>query len=150
MRIHTNSHATIVDAAVTAGVTLTKNVMHGSRTHPRAFEVNLEGSSTRRPQSGPSGLGSGYAATWDEWGMFLAAVFAIDPLARTRDYECAAHFHWATTGRYHLRGEVHGDPCRQHKWSFSRDTDTASIWRCTKCDALMRRLNHGLKWKDVQ
>jgi hypothetical protein len=58
---------------------------HRSRKRARAFEVKLntyvkepgDGRSWRN--SGRYGAGAEYAATYDEWGYFLAALFRKDP-----------------------------------------------------------------------
>jgi hypothetical protein len=97
----------------------------GSRTHPRAFEVqlgtddktSLPGGYTdqrgnrmnvrRYKNSGSCGAGSVYAATWDEWGWFMANVFATDPQAvfgsvtgREHSYRGEADFHAQTGGKF--------------------------------------------------
>ena len=59
---------------------------HGSKSHARAFEVQLEswaqvkGDGRRVGNSGSYGAMSGgdYAATFDEWGWFLAALYRVD------------------------------------------------------------------------
>lgn len=61
----------------------------GSRSHTSAFEVQLEswdrtpGDGRRTGNSGSYGAMSssddGYAATYDEWGWLLAALYRIDP-----------------------------------------------------------------------
>lgn len=101
-------------------------VPHGSRTHPRAFEVQLgtedktslpcgytdqyghKMNVRRYKNSGSCGAASEwatgcnvYAATWDEWGWFIAAVFDADPQARfdTR-YLSRADFDAKTGGKF--------------------------------------------------
>jgi len=81
-------------------------VSHGSRTHARALEVQLTGTSPRRPNTGTRGSDSDvYAATWDEWGMMLARLFHRDPAMVVGSvgrpiYLNAEHFHWATGNRF--------------------------------------------------
>jgi hypothetical protein len=62
--------------------------VHGSKSHELGFEVQLEshgqikGDGRRRGNSGqygPMGYDDGYAATFDEYGFFLAALFRLDP-----------------------------------------------------------------------
>lgn len=81
MRIHTD-HLTMTDiysaalvARVSADVT-----RHGSKSRARAFNILLTGESKRRPNAGTGadrkeGL---FAATWDQWGVFLAVLFEAD------------------------------------------------------------------------
>jgi hypothetical protein len=89
---------------------------HGSRTHERAFNVKLwsqnrttiSGATRRRPNPGTGnrfgGMGA-YAATFDEWGYFLAALFEADPHARVvHAYSDRADFH-ERTNRAYLRAD---------------------------------------------
>lgn len=48
----------------------------GSRKRSRGYVVRLSGSSKYNMQRLPD-----KAATWDEWGIFIAALFAADPNA---------------------------------------------------------------------
>lgn len=122
MRIHTNtaestdlvaSHA--LRAARDAGqvaqsVYFDKNNRHGSRTHASSADVHLVSWSggpgtnhPRRPNTGVSGgTGDDYAATYDEWGWFLAHIFAADPTAKTTYYVSANDFHSQTKDAYRL------------------------------------------------
>ncbi len=93
---------------------------HGSQTHPRAWEIQLgthdkyslpAGTVDQRGRrqhvrryknSGNQGASSGlWAATWHEWGWFIAEIFAADPRARLGNrewgYQNPADFH-AKTG----------------------------------------------------
>lgn len=83
MRIHTD-HLTTADvyrAAHHARVDVVELTEHKSQSRDHSFNVKLEGESRRRPNGGASGRGyaSGYAATWDQWGVFFAILFDIDP-----------------------------------------------------------------------
>lgn len=83
MRIHTD-HLTTADiyrAARHARVDVVDLTEHKSQSRDHSFNVKLEGESRRRPNGGSSGKGyaSGYAATWDQWGVFFAILFDIDP-----------------------------------------------------------------------
>jgi hypothetical protein len=85
MRIHSD-HLTTSDvyrAARHARVDVVELTEHKSQSRDHSFNVKLEGESRRRPNGGASGKGyaSGYAATWDQWGVFLAILFDIDPAA---------------------------------------------------------------------
>jgi hypothetical protein len=72
---------------------------HGSRTHPRAFEIRLgswdswlpagtrdqhgKRTLTRRRRGGEANHGDyPYAATWHEWGWLMAEIWDMDPTAR--------------------------------------------------------------------
>lgn len=54
--------------------------VYGSRSHARAVDVVLTGSARHRSQADRSA----YAATYREWGFFLAYLYTIDP-----DMKCA-------------------------------------------------------------
>lgn len=136
---------------------------HRSQTHPRAFEIKLSGDSTRGPNSGQYGMdGYGKAATWDQWGLFLSALFEADPEMRVGGaahpiYADAEHFHWITANRYRGTVDDNGIPRvdaptgmffhpgnggyhRQHKWEYQGTTvgARAHVSRCA-CGATLRR-----------
>ena len=104
MRIHTSTLTTadIYNAARHARVDVVDLTEHGSRSHDHAFNVKLEGESRRRPNGGASGKGyaTGYAATWDQWGVFLAILFDVDPTLVTPYYADRQAFHRHTDGRF--------------------------------------------------
>lgn len=58
---------------------------HGSRSHARAFEIQLgtysklPGDKRRYKNSGQYGASNIYAATYDEWGYFIKELFELDP-----------------------------------------------------------------------
>ena len=64
----------------------------GSRSHARGFTVRLSGSSKSVMQSLPD-----RAATWDEWGIFLAAIYERDPDALCGWYKTHDDFILRTT-----------------------------------------------------
>jgi hypothetical protein len=77
VRIHTDG--TITDsefwqAAREAGVAIEVMSKHGSRKRWKGYEIQLSGSSRYSAQSG-----QWKAATWDEWGVFLAFLFDREP-----------------------------------------------------------------------
>jgi hypothetical protein len=82
---------------------------HGSRSHNRAFEVQLEAAG-KIPGDGRRGGNSGsygamqdgtFAATYDEWGFFLARLFDLDAaLSAGRAYPNRDEFHAVTTDNY--------------------------------------------------
>jgi hypothetical protein len=71
---------------------------HGSRTHPRAFEIQLGAWDNalpagtvdqrgkrmrfRRTRNINRDAANRYAATWHEWGWLIAEIFDADPSAR--------------------------------------------------------------------
>lgn len=65
--------------------------------YERGFEVYL--GTGREGGYRSSHDGSWGAATWDEWGAFIATLYALDPQARIGMYHDADHF-YAWTGEY--------------------------------------------------
>jgi hypothetical protein len=136
MRIHTDTLTTgdFYDAARKAGVTIDRNGMHGSRSRARAFDFILSGSSNRRQNFG----GDGQAATWDEWGIFLSWLFAVDPNATVpKVYEGLAEFERKTFARF-SEGDVPPDnahPSKNHRWEYV----SPYVFKCknTECHAKM-------------
>lgn len=113
MMIHTSlaSRSVFYSAALAAGVTLHRLDESGSRTHARKFDVILSGSANHGGAFG----GDYRAATWDKWGIFLAAIFAADPDARAAGYyECLEHFRWATGHRFDTLTPDQQHP--RHRW----------------------------------
>lgn len=120
MKIHTDltdrAMYGILNDAIAAGqlergMYFDKCAVSGSRTHERGIDVHLAidtktaGSKRRRPNPGTGGFGGfteydPWAATWDEWGWFLARVFAADPNAHTAYDAGAAAFHARTAGKF--------------------------------------------------
>lgn len=99
---------------------------HGSRIRDHAFEVKLTGTSNRRPNSGQCGAGDDYAATWDEWGMFLADLFSIDPRMVAGQsgrpaYDGAENFHGATWGRFETL--TADNQHKSHTWNINPHPD---------------------------
>lgn len=118
--------------------------IHGSRSRARAFNVLLTGESRRRPNSGARGAGDLYAATWDQWGVFLGYLFGIDPDMLTPYYADAADFDYKTDGRFdpNTRAMIDGEPAYwpadahgDHTFDFSGTPGSQS---CTKCTAVRR------------
>lgn len=82
----------------------------GSASHYHKLRVYLvpmshltpEGGKRRRTNSGNSGAGYGYAATYNEWGEFLAALFELDFGAKTdgHQYNGRADFHEKTGNQF--------------------------------------------------
>lgn len=133
MRIHTDTitHLDIYDAARAAGSAVDFTAEeHASRTHARAYEVKLTGSSPRRPNTGRRGADWGtdeHAATWDEWGLFLAHLYDVDPDARAGGakipvYRNASDFYVKTGDRFDPENPDRVTPATQHRtghrWTY--------------------------------
>lgn len=131
MKLHTNvlTERDVYRATTAAGMAGVRAdvVQVGSRSRSHAFDVHLTGTSSRLPNGGARareaywGVDRDHAATWDEWGMFLAALYELDPLMVCGSpgrpaYLNRAAFHAATGGRFlSLRAhEQHGRV--GHKW----------------------------------
>ncbi|AEQ21049.1 hypothetical protein E3_1330 [Rhodococcus phage E3] len=151
MRIHTNlDHGDLADAARHAGVIIARSSQHGSRSRERAFEVTLSGSGrtgSRWANSGSYGASSSKAATWDEWGIFLAELFRRDPELKTKEYPSLDAFEWVTVNRFRTltadRQHV------QHRWA---DVERVAGGRyhisSCKCGAQVRTPSYGHKLAD--
>ena len=121
MKIRTNaSPVEMYAAARTAGVSFARFDVRGARSHAHGYDVILTGSSNRRANGGWGGaMPSDHAATWDEWGVFLAEVFRADPTTDAGGYYVgAADFHEQTGHRYVAPYDF--TPCKNHKWEWSR------------------------------
>lgn len=152
MRIHTNTltASDIYAAANKAGAVVATFSGHGSRSRARAFDVKLEGSSRRRPNGGASGAGTGYAATWDQWGMFLAELFAKDGSMFTPYDKSAEYFADRTADRfgapevtmtadgYRDVFVAYGAPDDMHGDHTFRYSGTPRQQECTRCTAVQR------------
>lgn len=130
MRLHTSLTdnevmATLVRAKgaghVTANIGFAGWGRHGSRSHARAFEIQLgtwdknslpAGYTDQRGRtmnvrkyanSGHARADAVYAATWREWGWFMAEVFAADPSAKFGPYD----------GRCDFNNKTHGEFCKE-------------------------------------
>ena len=142
MRIHTDtlSPKDLFEAAEIARATLTYS-LHGSRQAKYAFEVTLRGESRRRPNSGKRGAADDYAATWDQWGVFLGVLFDRDNNMSSRNYENMGTFDLRTNYRFMPEGDnrsahspywpedAHGD----HTFRYN---GTPRQSECTKCTAV--------------
>lgn len=79
----------------------------GSRSHSHAFEVQLgwygnkvKGDGRRFKNTGKGGADSVYAATYDEWGQFIAELMERDHNATFGTYKGYQGFHEATRFQY--------------------------------------------------
>lgn len=141
MRIHTSAtEADVRAAAMVARATIARLSQHGSRSREHAFEVILGGESSRARNGGRYGAETGgKAATWDQWGVFLAALYRTDPQLICWAYSSAHEFHVRTAERF-LWGktlqngwpeDAHGD----HSWEWS-----GYGARCRRCSARQVRV----------
>lgn len=143
MRIHSD-FIEVIDvrkAARLSGTSFTRFDLKGSRKRAQAFDVILTGNSPRRQNQGED-----MAATWDQWGVFLQTLFALDPAMVTPYYENADHFAWSTGNRY-PDFSLADDHVKGHRWMFSGFTVTGSyhVSECQAedCGAIRRFLNSG-------
>lgn len=125
MRIHSDilTQDDLGTASVTAGVRFIKRSEHNSRKRTHAFEVALSGDASHRSQADREQ----YGATWDQWGIFLSALFNRDPEMVTPYYTSAADFHFQTNNRF-ARPLAFSERHRQHRWAH------AGIYRNTQGD----------------
>jgi len=139
MRIHSDTltNRDLIDAANIARVEFDRWQDKGSRQRDHAFDVTLFGESRRRPNS-RGNHGGNFAATWDQWGVFLAVLFDRDPDMVTPYYDGPSDFHYKTDHRFDTGGDVEGwwphDAHGDHTWGnggFGYRT-------CTKCSAMQR------------
>ena len=142
MRIHANTltSSKIYEAARIARVTVEHLTEHGSRKRAHAFEVKLSGESRRRPNNNGA-HGDVFAATWDQWGVFLACLFdADDSIIIPTAYEDRDQFQYRTDARFVKIGggwenywpnDAHGD----HTFRYAGIPYTQG---CTKCSAVQR------------
>jgi hypothetical protein len=106
MRIHTSvlREDSLNRLDLPEDVRLTVLSEHGSRFLARAYEVALRGVGsrhTRRPNTGITGAKSDeYAATYDDWGYFLASLYLRDSSAVAGPYKNATDFHRQTKDAY--------------------------------------------------
>jgi hypothetical protein len=130
MRIHTHTadRGTIRDAMAYASNRSGRRVYairadeYGSRTHTTAFDVSLSGSARHRSQADRDE----FAATWDEWGWFLAFLFAHDP-----DIKCSGVYRDADDFRN--RTSVAGCPDR---FAVSEWDECCVTYRDAPCDCM--------------
>lgn len=140
MKIHTNTldMPDLVEASHIARVDFSRIDRKGSQTHERAFDVILTGESNKMQNGGRE-----KAATWDQWGVFLAVLFDKDPSMTTTYYADADAFARKTADRFGAFDDVrrfvaigwpndsHGD----HQWDYA---GVPGEQACTKCTAIRR------------
>lgn len=121
MRLHSDIHtwSTIreaLDRAKAAGhvspnVHIEESGIHGSRKRKAAIEIKLgtyvkiKGDGRRYVNTGNRGADAEaglYAATYDEWGWFIAELFAADPEATFGNYDGVTDFDSTTRFKFIL------------------------------------------------
>lgn len=137
MKIHTDrlTESDVYAATNAAGM---RNVYadvleKGSRSRKRALEVKLVGNSNRAVNAGTSryaarGRDADRAATFDEWGMFINALYLTDPDAIVGPYQSKDHFERVTRHRYDelTAPYAHGN----HQWQTIN-----GVRQCKLCEA---------------
>ena len=112
MKIHTDT-LTGMDVDLAARDVFVDYMPVGSQSRDHGFNVTLSTDhGTRRRNSQAEATGE-YAATWDEWGIFIGRLFVTDPNAIVGQYNGANDYHWQTGHRFN------GFPfaeCPSHKW----------------------------------
>lgn len=141
MRIHSDilAPSDIHRATVAAGMrgVAAEVSTHGSRKRRTAYDVILTGTSTHRPNGWYRDRDeSAYAATWDEWGMFLSALFEQDPDMVTPYYADANDFHIKTGDRFKMLTAPYQHGGSGHKWQYNPDTGRQE---CVICEAVQNR-----------
>lgn len=115
MKIHTSvltaDHFYAALKATAPGVFFAELRREGSRSRTAGFNVLLESDGTpdkdgtprrRARNRGKGGYDGhpGFAASYDDWGRFLAALFLVDPDAIAGPYKGYDDFHAQTKGAY--------------------------------------------------
>jgi hypothetical protein len=74
---------------------------HGSRTHRISYEVELSGEGERHRRNAANAGSTGRrAATRDDWGNVIAALYELDHSAKIGPYNSRAEFHAMTNNAY--------------------------------------------------
>jgi hypothetical protein len=139
MKIHSDklTRGDFLDAARRAQVELIDFEECGSRSRAKGFKFSLTGSSPHRRNFS---TGNEPAATWDEWGIFLACLFAVDceSYCGSKSYRSEEHFHWCTGNRF--RSLTTANQHKRHKWEplGSVPNGTYAVARCEVCGAVQR------------
>lgn len=148
MKIHSDvlTYRNFLDAASWAHVNLVEFDICGSRSRAKGFVMFLEGSSPFRNGHDPRYK----AATWDEWGMFFAFLFNLDPNMHCgkRSYLNQEHFQWVTGNRFD--NLTHQLQHKRHRWGMGQMNCTG-VYSVSECDcgAIQRWLLSGYVWEDI-
>lgn len=108
-------------------------IVKRGRRFARTFDVILPGSGPRRSQWRDQVV---QAATWDEWGIFMARLFDHEPTMRIGPYRDRDHFRWSTDDRYD--DLTPAGQHKSHRWRYARRDDHTQVQECTGCTAVRR------------
>jgi hypothetical protein len=127
----------------------------GSRTHRHGYDIHLatEYQGTRddgrkRKRAAYYGVsGQLWAATYDEWGWFLAEFFVTDPDAKAGPYKGQADFHAQThdnysDGREDYRADDYGEDPEPDRGE--PDTEPVTRAMLPDADATLARIKDAL------
>lgn len=95
---------------VPGDITFTVLERHESRSRLRAYEIRL---GSYRPLAGhrrTNGAGSYWAATYDEWGWFIAEIYDLDPSAIFGPYRSRDDFLVKTDYQYNVEANGEAAP----------------------------------------
>lgn len=114
-------YAALPDGVMVADIREIRN----PRKRARGWQITLEGYAarhTRRRNSGtwgavPTAGEYGYAATWDDHGVWMAALYEIDPLALIAEYANRDDFYESTEHAHAYRS--------RSPWRTVRDNSQA-------------------------
>lgn len=100
----------------------------GSRSHERSYTVRLSGSSPYVMQGRT--VENAKAATWDEWGLFIAALFKRDAAATIGNYKGVEDFIAKTTADHERNPEKYpaswlDDHCEA--WNPAKHEDRGNV-----------------------
>lgn len=87
----------------TPGVQITSTKMNRPRIRARGWAVTLTCPSSNRHQNSGTHDAATWmpsAASWDQYGQWMALVFERDPDARIAEYDGREAFHRATKNKY--------------------------------------------------
>ena len=143
MRIHTNLTELELYCALDGAGDIGLDCMrHGSRKRPHAFEVTLTGCGarhTRRKNHGAHGAGDEFAATWSDWGRWLASLYERDPALVCPHYTDAEDFHSKTFYLFNTMGMDDNEPARLANTVRELVATTDYLTRTGAIDIVARR-----------
>jgi hypothetical protein len=132
VRIHSDTltREQLERAADKAGVQVEKATAQGSRSRAGSWDVFLTGHGQTGGQWGNTS--GAKTASWDEWGMFLAALYdEFDPKLSCRPYPVRDRFDTLTC--YRFDDLTPDQACHRHRWQY----DGYAYHVCKKCEAEM-------------
>lgn len=89
--------------AVPGGCTLELLTIDAPRVRRHGWDVKLRRpASARHENTGRYGAGAEGAASWDDYGVWMAALFALDPAFKIANYDGREDFEAQTDGAYQV------------------------------------------------